>query len=427
MNYEQTLQYLYEKLPMFSRIGDQAIKKDLDNTIALCTYLENPHKKFKAIHIAGTNGKGSVAHMLSSILQEAGYKTGLYTSPHLKDFRERIKINGKPCEEKFVVKFTEKIKTQIEILHPSFFEITVAMAFDYFAKKKVDIAIIETGLGGRLDSTNIITPVLSVITNISYDHQHILGNTLQEIAFEKAGIIKQDIPVIVGRKTDETENVFVEMASQKKADLIFAEDIVSNICYANTPNYLVVDADIDGRHENICCDLQPAYQLENIITALASLHAVKKHELLKVSDKAVQIGFSNVRKNTKLLGRWQILETSPKTVADVGHNEDGMRKIIEQLKNERYEKLHIVFGAVKDKDVGKVLSMLPKDAEYYFTEPQIPRKMEARDVAELAHKNGLNGNIYPHPKDALGVARSKAGDRDMILVTGSFFIVSEVL
>lgn len=426
MNYTETLDYLYNKLPMFSRIGEAAIKKDLTNTIALCEFLENPQTKFKTIHIAGTNGKGSVAHILASVLQQAGYKTGLYTSPHLKDFRERIKINGKPCKEKFVIKFTEKINPRIEEIQPSFFEITVAMAFDYFAKKKVDIAIIETGLGGRLDSTNVITPILSVITNISYDHQNLLGNTLAEIASEKAGIIKPNIPVIIGRKKEETNEVFIKKAKDSTAEIFFADDVVKDIKVVNTPNYLIVDADVNGKHQNICCDLNSVYQSENIKTVLAALPIIEQ-QFSKITDKAIQIGFSNVKKNTQLQGRWQTLEKNPKVVADVGHNEDGILRMKEQLQFEKYDKLHIVYGAVKDKDIDKILTLLPKDAVYYFTEPQLPRKLEVEILSEKAKTHQLNGTIYHHPKDALGVAKSKANENDLILVTGSFFVVGEVL
>jgi dihydrofolate synthase/folylpolyglutamate synthase len=427
MNYEETLDYLYHKLPMFSRIGEAAIKKDLTNTIALCQFLKNPQTKFKSIHIAGTNGKGSVAHMLASVLQEAGYKTGLYTSPHLKDFRERIKINGKPCSEKFVIKFTEKIKPQIETIQPSFFEITVAMAFDYFADNKVDIAIIETGLGGRLDSTNVITPELSVITNISYDHQYLLGNTLAEIAAEKAGIIKANIPVVIGRKNEETDAVFNQKATSVHASLYFADDVVKQVKTVNTPNFLILDANVQGKQVNICSDLHSSYQTENIKTVLATLSILEQQTIFKIKDKALQLGFSNTKKNTQLLGRWQVLEKHPKVIADVGHNEDGIRKIKEQLQLEKYETLHIVFGAVKDKDIDKILALLPKDAVYYFTEPQLPRKLDVEILQEKAGAHHLNGTSYPHPKDALGVAKSKAKENDLILVTGSFFVVGEVL
>ena len=427
MTYAETLDYLYLKLPMFSRIGEAAIKKDLTNTISLCNFLGNPQQKIKTIHIAGTNGKGSTAHILASVLQEAGYKTGLYTSPHILDFRERIKINGKMCPEKFVVQFTEKIKPKIEEIQPSFFEITVAMAFDYFAKKKVDIAIIETGLGGRLDSTNIIHPVLSVITNISYDHQYLLGNTLAEIALEKAGIIKFESPVIIGRHQAETDEIFIQKAKDKQAHLLFAEDSITQIKSALTDRFLFVDAKMGDTPVNICSDLNATYQTENIRTALAAIHLLQTKKILEIKDKAIQLGFSNVRKNTHLLGRWQWIAKHPKIVVDVGHNEDGIRKIKEQLKTERYRKLHIIYGAVKDKEVENILELLPKNAIYYFTEPQMPRKLDAQQLHEKALQHGLQGSVYPHPKDALGVAKSQANEEDLILIMGSFFVVSEIL
>lgn len=427
MTYAETLDYLYHKLPMFSNIGNLAIKKDLTNTVALCSFLNNPHQKIKTIHIAGTNGKGSVAHILASILQEAGYKTGLYTSPHLLDFRERIKINGKMCPEKFVIKFTEKIKPKIEAIEPSFFEITVAMAFEYFAKKKVDIAIIETGLGGRLDSTNIIHPILSVITNISYDHQYILGNTLTEIAQEKAGIIKFESPVVVGRHHAETDSAFIQKAKDKQAPLCFAEDCITQIKSIQTPRYLIVDAKMGDTPINICCDLNVAYQTENVRTVLAALQVLQQYSLIEIKDKAIQLGFSKVRKNTHLLGRWQQIGQHPKVIADVGHNEDGIQKINEQLKTEHYQQLHIVFGVVKDKDLDTIVELLPKNAIYYFTEPQIPRMLAAQQLYDKAQHHGLNGGVYPHPKDALGVAKSQAGAEDLILVMGSFFVVNEIL
>ena len=427
MKYEETIDFLYNKLPMFSRIGDAAIKKDLTNTIALCDYLQNPQTKFKTIHIAGTNGKGSVSHILASILQEAGYKTGLYTSPHLKDFRERIKVNGKPCKEKYVVKFTEKIKTKIEEIHPSFFEITVAMAFDYFAKKKVDIAIIETGLGGRLDSTNVITPILSVITNVSFDHQHLLGNTLPAIAAEKAGIIKPTIPVLIGRKNTQTDDVFIKKAKQENAPIFFTNDIVTNTKSISPNKYLIVDALVNDEHKNVCCDLNAIYQVENIQTVLAAIYLIQKNNLFTISEKALQLGFSNVVKNTQLQGRWQTLEMHPKVIVDVGHNEDGVKHILQQLKIEKYKQLHIVFGAVKDKDINAILGLLPKEAMYYFTEPNIPRKLPFDTLTELAKAHNLIGQAIPHPKDALGIAKSKAVADDLILICGSFFVVTEFI
>ena len=301
------------------------------------------------------------------------------------------------------------------------------MAFDYFAKKKVDIAIIETGLGGRLDSTNVITPVLSVITNISYDHQYLLGNTLAEIAAEKAGIIKKNTPVVIGRKNEETDAVFIQKAKQVNATLTFAEDLVKEVKTVNTPNFLIVDANVNGKHQNICCDLHSSYQTENIKTVLAALSLLEQHKLFKIKDKALQLGFSNIKKNTQLQGRWQLLEKHPRVIADVGHNEDGIHKIKEQLELEKFEKLHIIFGAVKDKDIDKILALLPKEAIYYFTEPQLPRKLEVEILQEKAKLHQLHGTIYHHPKDALGVAKSNASENDLILVTGSFFVVGEVL
>lgn len=427
MNYQETIQFLFEKLPMFSRIGDAAIKKDLTNTLLLCDYLGNPQHKFKSIHIAGTNGKGSVSHMLASVLQAAGYKTGLYTSPHLKDFRERIKINGKPCSEKFVIQFTKRIHEQLEIIKPSFFEITVAMAFDYFAEQKVDVAIIETGLGGRLDSTNVITPLLSIITNISYDHQHLLGNSLKEIAQEKAGIIKPTIPVLVGRKHPETNQVFIDKATSVYTSVQFAEEMHHNPKLIQTPDYLILDTTIEQQHYNICSDLKSVYQGENLKTALAAIHLLNKNKDFEIHEKALQIGFSSIQQNTGLQGRWQVLEKQPKVIADVGHNEDGIKKMLEQLNQEQYKSLHIVFGMVKDKEIENVLKLLPKHAHYYFTEPQIPRKLPVEDLISLAEKHQLQGASFHHPKDALGVAKSKAAENDLILITGSFFVVGEII
>lgn len=427
MSYEETLDYLYTKLPMFSRIGNLAIKKDLDNTFSLCEFLGNPHHKIKTIHIAGTNGKGSVAHILASVLQEAGYKTGLYTSPHLKDFRERIKINGKPCKEKFVIQFTDKIKPKIEEIEPSFFEITVAMAFTYFAKKKVDIAIIETGLGGRLDSTNIIHPILSIITNIGFDHQQLLGNTLQEIAAEKAGIIKKETPVVIGKKQLETSSIFIEQATKKNAPIIFSDDVVSDVKTAITSNYLMMDAMISNQSYNVCCDINSIYQTENIKTVLTSIHVLNETKKLEIKSKAIQLGFYKVKKNTQFQGRWQTILNSPRVIVDVGHNEDGIIKINEQLNQEKYKQLHIIFGMVKDKDVDTILSVLPKNANYYFTEPPIPRKLESSILKEKASKYQLNGDAFSSPVVALEFAKTKANTDDLILVCGSFFVIAEVL
>lgn len=429
MNYSETIDYLYHKLPMFSRIGEQAIKKDLTNTILLCDFLDNPQHKFKSIHIAGTNGKGSVSHILASVLQEQGYKVGLYTSPHLKDFRERIKINGELCSEEFVVDFTEKIQPKIEEIQPSFFEITVAMAFDYFAQQQVDVAIIETGLGGRLDSTNIITPILSIITNISFDHQNLLGNTLQEIASEKAGIIKRNIPVVIGKKDNATSAIFIQKASEENASISFVEDdnqslkiikseSLTSFHYLNTTTNTAF---------SIESDLLANYQQENLLTSYCAIEVLNSACNLNIELQNIKQGFLHVIKNTNFIGRWQQLQTQPTIIADVGHNEAGILKINQQLETEKFDKLHIIYGAVKDKDIESILKLLPKNAIYYFTEPQLARKLEVEKLSELANQYQLFGNSYKHPQLALNAAKLDATASDLILIVGSFFVVAEVI
>ena len=429
MDYEQTLDYLYNKLPMFSRIGEKAIKKDLTNTILLCDYLGNPQHRFKSIHIAGTNGKGSVSHILASVLQAQGYKVGLYTSPHLKDFRERIKINGELCSEDFVIDFTKKIQPKIDEIAPSFFEITVAMAFEYFAQQEVDFAIIETGLGGRLDSTNVITPILSIITNISFDHQNLLGNTLQEIATEKAGIIKQNIPVVIGKKSIETENVFIQKANLENAFIYFTDEIYqfkSIIKNELTSSFQYLNK-ITNTDFIIESDLRANYQQENLLAAFLAIEILNTDCNVKIDLKNEQQGFLNVVKNTNFIGRWQQLQSQPTIIADVGHNEAGVQKIIEQLQTEKYNQLHIIYGAVKDKDIHSILSLLPKNAIYYFTEPPLPRKLEVELLIKMANEHQLVGEKYAHPTLALAAAKEAASVDDLILITGSFFVVSEVL
>lgn len=429
MDYEQTLDYLYNKLPMFSRIGEKAIKKDLTNTILLCDYLGNPQHRFKSIHIAGTNGKGSVSHILASVLQAQGYKVGLYTSPHLKDFRERIKINGELCSEDFVIDFTKKIQPKIDEIEPSFFEITVAMAFEYFAQQEVDFAIIETGLGGRLDSTNVITPILSIITNISFDHQNLLGNTLKEIATEKAGIIKQNIPVVIGKKSIETENVFIQKANLENASIYFTDEIYqfkSIIKNELTSSFQYLNK-ITNTDFIIESDLRANYQQENLLAAFLAIEILNTDCNVKIDLKNEQQGFLNVVKNTNFTGRWQQLQSQPTIIADVGHNEAGVQKIIEQLQTEKYNQLHIIYGAVKDKDIHSILALLPKNAIYYFTEPPLPRKLEVELLIEMANEHQLVGEKYVHPRLALAAAKEAASVDDLILITGSFFVVSEVL
>ena len=412
---------------MFSRIGSAAFKKDLTNTIRLCEVLGNPHHQFKSIHVAGTNGKGSVSHILAAVLQTAGYKTGLYTSPHLKDFRERIKVNGKVCEEDFVIDFTEKMQSLIEEIEPSFFEITVAMAFEYFAQQKVDIAVIEVGLGGRLDSTNIITPELCVITNIGLDHVNMLGESLEKIAFEKAGIIKQNIDVVIGEVLPETKPVFEKGASEKNAPLHFASEKRYVADWKHDHHQLhITTADIPtGAHENYTIDLPGIYQVKNVLTALEAIHQLQLKKW-KISKGDILKGFSQTKKITGLHGRWEEIQQHPAIVLDVAHNEDGMKQIAEQLELSIYHHLHIIIGMVKDKEVEKILKLLPKHATYYFTKAQIPRALPEDELAEIAAAIGLQGKLFADVNSALKEARQHAHKDDLILISGSVFLVGEI-
>ncbi|HEX5150132.1 MAG TPA: folylpolyglutamate synthase/dihydrofolate synthase family protein [Parafilimonas sp.] len=428
MTYADALQYLYEQLPMFSRIGAAAFKKDLSNTKQLCAVLNNPQTKFKCVHIAGTNGKGSVSHMLAAVLQTAGYKTGLYTSPHLKDFRERIRVNGEECSKDFVIEFTKKIIPAIEKLQPSFFELTVAMAFEYFAQQQVDIAVIETGLGGRLDSTNIIMPELSVITNIGYDHMNLLGNTLEKIAYEKAGIIKKNIPVIIGESINETRNVFQSSAKEKDAPLTFAQDnfYVQDFSYKHMQlKAEVVDKKKD-EHHIYSLDLPGVYQIKNIITVLETIHQLRLKNW-KIKQHDVDAGLKKVKQLTALHGRWEKIKDEPAVIVDVAHNVDGIKQLTEQLELVSYDELHIIIGFVKDKDVLNILPLLPKIANYYFTKAQIPRAMNENDLAELAMQDGLHGKTFKEVNLALKEALTHAGKNDLILICGSVFLVGEVI
>jgi dihydrofolate synthase/folylpolyglutamate synthase len=429
MDYQQTIDYLFARLPMFSRIGAAAYKKDLTNTIELCNALDNPQNKFKSIHIAGTNGKGSTSHMLAAILQSAGYKTGLYTSPHLKDFRERIKINGQQIPQDFVGEFTQRLQPLIEKIEPSFFEITVAMAFEWFVEQQVDIAVIEVGLGGRLDSTNIITPEVSVITNISLDHMNLLGNTVQEIAAEKAGIIKKFIPVVVGETTEKTKPVFAEKALEINAPITFASEERWINEWDNDQHHLhasVAHLQLDGERRTYNLDLRGLYQLRNLLTVLEAVHQLKQKGW-HIEEAHIQNGLAHVKKLTGLHGRWEIIQQHPRVVLDVGHNEDGVTQIVQQLEHETFNKLHIVIGMVKDKEVSKVLSLLPKHANYYFTKAQIPRALPEEELMQTAAQLSLQGHHYPDVNTALTEAKTKAHDEDMILVCGSVFVVGEVL
>jgi dihydrofolate synthase / folylpolyglutamate synthase len=427
MNYKETIDYLFSRLPMYSRIGAAAFKNDLTNTITLCNHLDNPQKKFKSIHVAGTNGKGSVSHMLAAVLQTAGYKTGLYTSPHLKDFRERIKIDGKEVSEEFVISFTEKIKPLIEKIKPSFFEITVAMAFDYFAEQQVDIAIIEVGLGGRLDSTNIITPELSVITNIGYDHMNMLGNTLPEIAGEKAGIIKENIPVVVGEHKSATADIFLNKAKEKNASISFADKKRNATDWQWKNHELIVEVGEEHKTDRkvFHLDLPGIYQTKNLLTVLEACSLL--HDMgWKTDEHIIQKALPHVKKLTGLHGRWDIIHHDPTVVLDVGHNEDGIKQLVQQLELTPHKNLYIILGMVKDKEIGKVLSLMPKLAHYYFTQAAIPRALDSESLKTEAKKKGLTGKIFADVNTALKEAMAKAGKEDLILVCGSVFLVGEV-
>jgi dihydrofolate synthase / folylpolyglutamate synthase len=427
MNYQQTVEYLFTTLPMFSRIGMAAYKADLDNTIRLCGFLDNPHTKFKSIHIAGTNGKGSVSHMLAAIFQTAGYKTGLYTSPHLKDFRERIKVDGKMIDKEFVIDFTEKINPLITEIEPSFFEITVAMAFDYFAEQKVDIAIIETGLGGRLDSTNVIIPELSVITNIGMDHMNILGETLEKIAGEKAGIIKKDVPVVVGEVLPETLPVFEKKAKEMNAPFFIASKKRQALDWRWDKKELIAEVAEEHQtdHKIYHLDLPGIYQVKNVLTVLESCHQLKLKSW-KIDDDVIHKALRQVKKLTGLYGRWDIIHLSPTIVLDVAHNEDGIKQLTEQIELTDHHELHMVLGVVKDKDVEKVLALLPKMAHYYFTQAHIQRAMDAENLMQKAKSYNLKGKIYSNVNEALTHAKLKADKNDLIIVCGSVFLVGEV-
>jgi dihydrofolate synthase/folylpolyglutamate synthase len=428
MTYQQTLDYLFTKLPMYSRIGAAAFRADLTNTIALCEALGNPQKKLKCVHVAGTNGKGSTSHMLAAILQSAGYKTGLYTSPHLKDFRERIKLDGEMIKEDFVVDFVERIKPLILSIEPSFFEITVAMAFDYFVKEESDIAVIEVGLGGRLDSTNIITPELSVITNIGWDHMNMLGDSLEKIAFEKAGIIKPAVPVVVGETLTATRPVFIEKAKKENASITIATEHLYVTDWHEKPYSLQITAANKRNDERATyeLDLQGIYQLKNILTVLESVkHLQRQGWNIKETD--VQKGLRHTKKITGFHGRWDIVHREPMLVLDVGHNEDGIKQLAEQVEITDHESLHIIIGLVKDKEVDKVLLLLPRQARYYFTKAQIPRALPEDQLALKGNSIGLMGEHYPDVNTALKKAFSHAKKQDLILVCGSVFVVGEVI
>lgn len=428
MNYQETIDYLYARLPLFSRIGEAAIKKDLTNTIALCKALGDPQDGFRSIHIAGTNGKGSTSHMLASIFQEAGYKTGLYTSPHLVDFRERIRINGEMIPKTYVTAFTERVMPLIQEIEPSFFELTVAMAFCYFKEQKVDIAIIETGLGGRLDSTNIITPELSLITNIGWDHMNLLGSTLPAIASEKAGIIKSNTPVVISEYSEESFPVFESVAKEKAATLHLAAAEWKINDHQINDQYLNIEAIHNRTAEtyHYKLDLTGQYQSKNLLAVLSAAQILnEKGWTLK--NEAIQRGLSKVKINTGLRGRWDVLGSNPTVIADVAHNTEGIREVLDQLKKMKFENLHWIIGMVKDKEIEKVLALLPLEATYYFTRAAIPRALPENELKELAYGFKLNGTAYPDVKTAKKQALLNAGAEDLILICGSVFIVGEIM
>lgn len=436
MNYSETLHYLYSRLPLFSSHGKGAIKPGLQNTIKFCQELENPHEKFKSVHVGGTNGKGSTSHMLAAILQKAGYKTGLYTSPHLRDFRERIRINGEMIAEMEVIQFVEAHQQYIEDLEPSFFEVTVALAFEYFAANQVDIAIIEVGLGGRLDSTNVIHPELSVISNIGYDHMDILGNSLNEIASEKAGIIKHNVPVVISQRQDEVEDIFINKAFEMNSDFTFASDewdIFRSQTQNNSSGFLNLEirqkTNIETpffSFDSIELDLTGSYQLKNLAGVLS---AVKHLRLMgyQIDDQDVLFALRQVKKLTGLMGRWHILKYNPLIICDTGHNEDGIREVMKNINLTPHKDLHMVIGMVKDKDISKILSLLPQKAFYYFCEPTIPRAKPAKHLQLEAAKFGLNGAFYPTVQAAFHEAKKNAGNNDLIFIGGSTFVVAEII
>lgn len=405
MNYKDTVEWMFEQLPMFQQLGVSAYKKDLTNTLKLASHLNHPEHTFKTVHIGGTNGKGSTSSLIASVLQQAGYKVGLYTSPHLLDFRERIRINGEEISKEFVVDFIENNKSFLEANKLSFFEMTVGMAFQYFSHQKVDVAIIEVGLGGRLDSTNIITPLLSVITNIGWDHMNLLGNTLEEIAFEKAGIIKENIPVVIGEFTNETRKVFEKEAKLKNAPIYFASTI------DDIPE---LDSDLKGN-----------YQVHNKKTAYQALQLLKNH--FSIADDNIIKGFLSVEKNTGLKGRWTVLSEKPLIVADTAHNKNGLEIVMTQVRQQKFDKLFMVFGVVNDKDIDSILPYLPKNAEYFVAKPNVPRGLEAVILKDKLTANGFNATAFNSIPEAFQYAKKQATTNDMIYIGGSTFVVAEVV
>lgn len=429
MTYNEIVTYLYNQLPYYQRDGKKAYKVDLNNTLELDKWFKYPHRGFKSIHVAGTNGKGSVSHMMSSILQQAGYKTGLYTSPHLKDFRERIKINGQCISKEDVVDFVLSNKLFFEELKPSFFELTVAMAFYFFKKHEVDFAVIETGLGGRLDSTNIITPELSIITNISYDHTDLLGDSLTDIAFEKAGIIKQNVPVVIGERSDATDDVFITTSREKGSSISFADKVYRSdyaLYSMHDTQVLNIYKNEDLVYDKLEVDLMGEYQLGNVHIVLTAIDILLEKGL-KIEKEHIYDGLKSVRKTTGLNGRWQIIGYNPKVILDIAHNVESIKSVVRQLENTPCKKLFMVVGFVNDKDIFSILEILPKEVNYYFTKAQIPRALNEHQLQEYAQKYGLKGIAVASVDEALNMAKAEACKEDIIFVGGSAFVVAEVI
>ena len=427
MNYKETLAYLFAQLPMYQRVGAAAYKADLSNTLSICHLLGNPEKDFLAVHIAGTNGKGSTANIIASILQEAGYKTALFTSPHLVDFRERIRVNGKKVNKEFVVDFVEKYSSGAAVIGASFFELTFGMAMKYFSAEKVDIAVVEVGMGGRLDSSNVVNPLVSVITNISKDHTAFLGNTMVAIAKEKAGIIKNDIPVVIGRHQQEIASTFHQVATQHNTNIYFADNFVS-LGYSIS-NEVVSYTFLDSKTHTIDFPLKGVYQGENLKTALTALHFLALNESFSKAKNPsfIAAGLKHIYKNTHFLGRWQMLSDSPTTICDTGHNVDGLKQTMQQLLTYDFEKLRMVVGMVNDKDIDAALELMPKNAIYYFCKADIPRGLPADLLAKKALSYSLIGKSYNSVKEAFNYAKNEADVKDLIFIGGSTFVVAEVV
>lgn len=430
MTYTETLNFLYHSLPVFQHIGGSAYKPGFDNIVALEQELGEPHRRFRSVHVAGTNGKGSVSHMLAAVLQAAGYRTGLFTSPHLKDFRERIKVNGQMISEEEVVNFVEQHREAIDRIQPSFFEITTAIAFDYFAREQVDVAVIEVGMGGRLDSTNVIRPLASVITNISWDHAQFLGDTLEKIAGEKAGIIKEMTPVVIGESQIESQLTFITRAKECSAPILFADQlyrVVDRQYVGVNQQQFTIESRLDGETFALTVDLLGDYQRKNILTVLTTLDVLNGSGGLTLPREAVVEGLASAAATTGLSGRWQVVDRAPLTVCDTGHNEGGLREIVAQIARQHYRKLYMVLGFVADKDLDKVLPLLPKEAHYLFTRAGIERALDEKLLAERAAAYGLLGEMLPNVTAAVKRARELASPEDMIYIGGSTFIVAEFL